>query len=84
MRAGDGFGWMRLDSDFTGRGFAPGAGFDAALASMADGVDETFAGALLRKVRGALLRESVGSTLSGQADVRRTGDVLAVVIPQAK
>ncbi len=84
VRAGNGFDWLRLDSEFSGRGINPGTALDETLGSLADSTEGTFAAALLRKVRGAILREAQGSTLAGHAELRRTGDVLAVVVPQAQ
>ncbi|MXO59159.1 exoprotein [Altererythrobacter salegens] len=84
VRAGDRFDWVRVDGEFAGSGIKPGSALDKTLADMAKGANETFAAALLRKLRGAIQREAQGSTLSGLAEVRRTGDVLAVVIPEAQ
>jgi hypothetical protein len=83
LRAGKGFSSVRLESDFEGHGFRPGAGLDDALARAAEGSRDTLAGALLRKLRGALLREARGSTLTGQASLRKTGQVVSLIVPQA-
>lgn len=83
LRAGDGFGWLRMESRFEGRGFRPGASLDQSLGDAAEGTDGTLLGAVLRKVRGALLRESAGSSLAGEVNLRRTGEVLSIVVPQA-
>ena len=82
-RAGDGFDWVRVESEFEGRGFRPGPALDETLAEAADGMDDTLLGAVLRKVRGALLRESAGSSFDGRVDARKTGTVLAIAVPQA-
>ena len=73
LRAGKGFARLRLESEFAGRDFHPGAGFDNALASAAENARGTMAGAVLEKLRAALLREAHGSTLRGRASVRKTG-----------
>lgn len=83
VRAGDGFDWLRLQTDFSGAGVRPGGGFEEAIAEAAESADGTLLGAVLRKLRGGLLREAGGSTLAGQASFRRTGEVMSLVIPQA-
>src|SRR5690606_24996066 len=83
IRAGEGFDRMRVEGEFEGSGFRPGPALDAALADAASGMNDNLLGPVLRKVRGALLRESAGSSLGGRIDVRKTGDVIAVVVPQA-
>lgn len=83
VRAGKGLAWVRVDGDFNGTGFHPGEGFDRGLAQTADGAADTFLGAVLRKLRGALLREANGSRFSGQASLRKTGAAMSLVIPQA-
>lgn len=83
VRAGDGFDWLRLQTDFSGAGVRPGGGLDEALGEAAEGADGTLLGAVLRKLRGGLLREATGSTLAGQANFRKTGEVMSLVIPQA-
>ncbi|MXP40958.1 exoprotein [Altererythrobacter soli] len=83
VRAGDGFDWLRLQADFSGAGVRPGAGLDETIGQAAEAADGTLLGAILRKLRGGLLREATGSTLSGQASFRKTGGVVSLVIPQA-
>src|SRR5690606_31529897 len=83
IRAGEGFDRMRVEGEFEGSDFRPGPALDAALVEAASGMSDNLLGAVLRKVRGALLRESAGSSLGGRIDVRKTGDVIAVVVPQA-
>jgi hypothetical protein len=83
VRAGGGFDWLRVQADFSGEGVRPGAGLDQAIGQAADGADGTLLGGVLRKLRGALLREAGGSTLQGQANLRKTGAVMSMVIPQA-
>ncbi|MGV3556403.1 MAG: intermembrane phospholipid transport protein YdbH family protein [Croceibacterium sp.] len=83
VRAGDGFGRARIEGEFSGRGFSPGPALDSAIAEAAAGMDGTLLGTVLRKVRGALRRESAGSSLDGSFDVRKTGEVLSVMVPQA-
>jgi hypothetical protein len=83
VRAGDGFKWVRVESDFKGSGLHPGAAFDSALGKMADSGGDTLFGAVLRKIRGALLHEADGSSLTGEANWSKTGAVTSLVIPQA-
>jgi hypothetical protein len=83
VRAGESFEWLRLQADFSGAGVRPGGGLDEALGEAAEGTDGTLLGAVLRKLRGGLLREATGSTLAGQASFRKTGEVASLVIPQA-
>ena len=82
VRAGEGFDWLRVETDLAGEGFRPGAGLDAALADAAAGAEGTLLGSVLRKVRGGLLDEATGSTLSAQASFRRTGEEASLVVPQ--
>ena len=83
LRAGDGFDWVRLESEFEGSGFRPGPALDETLTEAAEATDDTLLGAVLRKVRGALLREAAGSSIEGRIDARKTGAVLAIAVPQA-
>jgi hypothetical protein len=83
VRAGRGFAWLRVESDFSGTGFHPGEGLDRALEQAADSAGDTLLGAVLRKFRGALLREANGSKFSGQASLRRTGKITSLIVPQA-
>jgi hypothetical protein len=83
VRAGDGFDRARVEGEFSGRGFSPGPALDSAIAEAAAGMDGTLLGTVLRKVRGALRRESAGSSLDGSFDLRKTGEVLSVMVPQA-
>jgi hypothetical protein len=83
LRAGKGFESVRVDADFNGQGFRPGASLDRALAQAANGADKTLIGAVLRKLRGALMREANGSAFSGQASLHKTGRVISLVVPQA-
>jgi len=83
IRAGDGFDWLRVQADFSGEGFRPGEGLDRSIERAAEGTDGTMLGAILRKIRGGLLREAGGSTLQGQASLSKTGGMLSLVVPQA-
>ena len=83
LRAGDGFSWIRLQTDFKGIGLHPGAGFDSALGKAADSGGNTLLGALLRKLHGALMSEANGSSLSGEASWSKTGQETSLVIPEA-
>jgi hypothetical protein len=83
LRAGKGFDRLRLESDFAGGGFQPGAAFDQALRQAVEGTRDTFVGAVLSKLRGALAREARGSAFSGQASLRRADGVFSLTIPQA-
>lgn len=83
LRAGQGFDRLRFETDFEGRGFQPGAALDRALAGAARSAEGTFAGALLRKLRGALEREARGSRFVGQASLRGAGGALSLTVPQA-
>ncbi len=83
LRAGKGFDRLRLESDFAGQGFKPGPSFDGALRQAAESTRDTLVGAVLGKLRGALAREANGSAFTGQASLRRTGDVFSLTVPQA-
>lgn len=83
LHTGKGFDRLRLESDFSGQGFHPGTGLDSALARAAETSQNTLAGAVLRKLRGALAREANGSTFTGQASLRKTGGAISLVVPEA-
>jgi hypothetical protein len=83
IRAGEGFERARVEGDFEGSGFRPGPGLDAALAGAASSMNESLLGPILGKVRSALARESSGSSLDGRFEVRKTGEVISAVVPQA-
>jgi hypothetical protein len=83
VRAGDGFKWVRVETDFKGSGLQPGVALDAALGKVADSGGDTLLGAVLRKIRGALRHEANGSSLMGEASWSKTGAVTSLVIPQA-
>jgi hypothetical protein len=83
LRAGKGFDRMRLESGFAGQGFQPGAGFDHALQQATESARDTLAGAVLRKLRGALALEASGSSFNGEASLLKTGSVFSLVVPEA-
>jgi hypothetical protein len=84
IRAGEGFDRAQIEGEFAGRGFRPGPALDGAIAGAAASTEDTLLGPILRKLRGALQRESAGSSLGGRYDVRKTGEVVSVMVPQAQ
>jgi hypothetical protein len=83
IRAGRGFEWVRVESGLSGNGLRPGAGLDDTLEKAAESAGDTLLGAVLRKFRGAILREANGSSFAGQANWRKTGSMASLVVPQA-
>lgn len=83
LRASKRFNALRLETDFAGKNFHPSASFDGALRDAAASTRGTLAADLLGKLRTALLREAGGSTFNGQASVRKTGNVISLIVPQA-
>ena len=81
MRARDGFQRITLDGSFAGRGLAPGAGLDAALASLAQSSEGTLVAPLVAKARAALTRALPDSTLEADFSLRRSGQLTTVTVP---
>ncbi|MGX7895618.1 intermembrane phospholipid transport protein YdbH family protein [Tsuneonella sp. HG222] len=84
VRAGDGFDWIRAETEFEGTGLRQGQTLDATLAGAVRSAEGTFAASLLAKFRTALLRETAGSGVSGELSLRKTADALAVVVSSAQ
>lgn len=83
IRGRDGFERLELTADVEGNGVRLGDTFDRALAGFSTEADGTFAAPLISKMRGALRRESRGSRLAAQVNLRQTGQITSLMIPQA-
>lgn len=82
IRARDSFEQVELTADLEGNGIRLGDTMDAVLATLAAATGETLAAPLVVKIRSALKRESRGSRLSAQVNLRQTGQITSLVIPQ--
>ncbi len=83
IRARDSFEQIELTADVEGNGVRLGDTLDAALADLSASTNGTLAAPLLTKIRSSLKRESRGSRLAAQINLRQTGKITSVVIPQA-
>lgn len=83
IRGRDSFDRLDVTADVEGNGVRLGDTVDRALADFAIGAQDTLAAPLISKMRGALRRESRGSRLAAQVNLRQTGQITSVMIPQA-
>jgi hypothetical protein len=83
LRARGGSEATELQADLEANGVRMGDGLDRALALAASAADGILAAPLLRQARAALAREGRASSFIGSISVRRTRDVLSLVIPEA-
>lgn len=67
-----------------GEGARVGSGFAGALARSADASRGTMLGPLLDQFRKALAAQERGSRLVGEVGLRRNGEALSIVVPQAR
>lgn len=84
LRALNGFARIELQSDIEGNGVRMGQGLDAALRDLATGTDGTLLAPILGQIRGALAREGRASRLTADLTLRKTGEVVTLVMPQAR
>jgi hypothetical protein len=83
VRTADGFARLELEGDLEGNGLRIGSSLDQALsATQASGAD-TLIAPLLGKLRAGLKREQRASSLAGSFTVRKAGEVMTAVVPQA-
>ncbi|HEY6816421.1 MAG TPA: YdbH domain-containing protein [Croceibacterium sp.] len=83
LRARRNFERIELESEIDGEGVRPGAVLDRTLAEAAATAGDTLFGPLLDRVRRQLAAEGRGSRLRAEVTVRRTGERVAVVVPEA-
>lgn len=83
LRARDSFNRLELQADLEGEGLQPGAELDAALARQERAAADGLFGQLVGRIRSVLMREGPGSRLAADLTVRKTGDVVTGVVPQA-
>lgn len=84
LRASDNFTRLELRSDVEGNGLRPGPGLQRSLAGLARAGEGTLAAPLAQKFAAALLRQSRGSSFSGDLALRRTDGATSVMIPRAE
>ncbi|MBD3728385.1 MAG: YdbH domain-containing protein [Sphingomonadales bacterium] len=83
LRAADGFSQIGTELEIAGEGIAPGRDLDATLAGLQASAADTLAGPMIAKLRAVLAREAPGSSLAASMNLRKTGEVTKLVVPQA-
>lgn len=83
LRARSGFANLELQSDLEGNGVRIGNGLGSTLAGAAKSAEGTLLAPLLKQARAALARESRASRFVASLTARKTGSVLALVVPAA-
>ena len=83
LRTRRGFERVELEGELAGRGLAPGAGLDTALASAVEASAGTLAAPLLARIRRQLARESRNSTLAAAFTARIEGERRQLLVPSA-
>ena len=83
LRARSGFANLELQSDLEGNGVRIGNGLDRTLAGAARSAEGTLLAPLLQQARAALARESRASRFVASLTARKTGSVVALVVPAA-
>ncbi|MCA1660860.1 MAG: YdbH domain-containing protein [Novosphingobium sp.] len=83
LRARDDFARVEFQGSLDGTGVRLGTGLDRALAGAQAGTQGTLLAPLLARFRGAIAREARGGRLLAELDVRKTGALTTVVVPQA-
>ncbi|WEK47301.1 MAG: YdbH domain-containing protein [Candidatus Andeanibacterium colombiense] len=73
-----------IQADIAGSGLRPGPGLDRALGSYARSASGTLLGPMLAQIRTALAREGKGSSLAAGLTLRKTGQVLSLVMPEGR
>ncbi|EJL34646.1 YdbH domain-containing protein [Novosphingobium sp. AP12] len=79
-RSAGGLARFDVEGDLTGKGIALGDTLDRALASAQGAAAGTLGAPIAAKIRGALARETRGSTLDANLIVRRSQDGLSLVV----
>ena len=83
VRLRDDFARLEWSGGFDGRNLRPGESFNRALAAIGSGANDTPFAPLAAKLRAALSRQTLGSSLEGNLTLRRGEGTLSLVIPAA-
>jgi hypothetical protein len=84
LRSRDSFSRIELEADLAGSNFRPGDGWAAALASVEQSGEGTLVQPLAGQLRRQLQDQLQGSTLAASLTLRRTGERIGIVIPEAR
>ncbi|MBA4088363.1 MAG: hypothetical protein C0491_11295 [Novosphingobium sp.] len=84
VRTREAFRKAEFRGTIDGQGLRQGAALDNALASGERSASGTLLAPMLAQLRASLKREERGSRLGGEIALRRNGDAMSVVIPQAR
>ncbi len=83
LRSSDGFSRFDIEGAASARDVRTGHALDQALASAEASGGGTLIAPIAAQLRAALRREAPGSALSAQYVLRRTGDIVNLIVPQA-
>lgn len=83
LRSTGGLNRIEAEGEVTGAGIAPGDTVDSALAGAERAAADTFAGPMIRQMRGAFAREASGSRFGGRYIWRKGPGGQSLVVPQA-
>lgn len=83
LRGRQGSGNLELQAELEGNGVRMGSGLDRALRDLGASSEDTLLAPILTQARAALVREAPASRLTASLSVRKTGEVLTLVMPQA-
>lgn len=83
LRGTKGLAQLELQSTIEGNGVRMGDGLDSALAGFAKSAEGTLLAPILSQVRAALAREGRASALTADLTLRKSGEGLTLVMPQA-
>ncbi|OYX94866.1 MAG: hypothetical protein B7Y74_05900, partial [Novosphingobium sp. 35-62-5] len=84
IRARDSLSKAEFRGALQGEGLRQGTALTAALDSAQRSANGTLVAPMLAQMRRSLTREERGSRLTGEVTLRRNGDALSVVVPQAR
>lgn len=84
LRTTGGFARMDLQADVEGNGLKLGNGLDRTLADFQQSASGTLAAPLLEKIRGALARESRGSSFAAHLTARQGDGGTVLVVPEGR
>ena len=83
LRTRDSFDQAETDAEIEGNGLRMGDGFAGQLSGLAQAGRDTLLAPLLERFAGALQREARGSRLAGNLRLRKDGEALSLVVPNA-
>lgn len=84
LRSRDSFSRIELEADLAGSSFQPGDGWGATLAGIEQAGAGTLVQPLVGQFRHQLASQLEGSTLAASLTLRRTGERLGLVVPEAR